>query len=120
MQPYPGPGEKVRISTAGGIEPVWTPTGRELLYRASTGSGQGFFSAAIRSLSPFRHDPPRLLFETKTGEYPSATPVRGWDVSADGQRFLLLRPVESTDKPVTVIHVVLNWIDELKRLVPAK
>ena len=45
---HPGPGEKIRISTAGGIEPVWTATGRELLYRANTGSGQGFFSAAIR------------------------------------------------------------------------
>jgi dipeptidyl aminopeptidase/acylaminoacyl peptidase len=120
VQPYPGPGEKIRISTAGGIEPVWTATGRELLYRANTGSGQGFFSAAIRSLSPFRHDTPRLLFETRPREYASTTPIRGWEVSADGQRFLLLRPVESTDKPVTMMHVVLNWAEELKRLVPAK
>lgn len=44
--------------------------------------------------------------------------VRGWDVSADGQRFLLLRNVESTDKPVTEMHVVLNRAEELKRSVP--
>jgi hypothetical protein len=31
-----------------------------------------------------------------------------------------LRPVASTDKPVTAMHVVLNWTEELKRLVPAK
>jgi hypothetical protein len=42
------------------------------------------------------------------------------DVSADGQRFLLLRNVASTDKPVTEMHVVLNWTEELKRLAPAK
>jgi Tol biopolymer transport system component len=120
VQPYPGPGEKIRISTAGGIEPAWTATGRELLYRANIGSRHGFFSAAIRSLSPFQHEAPRLLFETRAREYASTTPVRGWDVSADGERFLLLRPVESTDKPVTMMHVVLNWAEELKRLVPAK
>ena len=120
VQAYPGPGEKIRISTAGGIEPVWTATGRELLYRAQTGSGQAFFSAAIRSLSPFQHDTPRLLFEAGPREYGSTTPIRGWDVSADGQRFLLLRPVESTDRPVTMIHVVMHWAEELKRLVPAK
>jgi hypothetical protein len=47
-------------------------------------------------------------------------PVRGWDVSADGQRFLLARPIASTDPPVTTIQVVLNWTEELKRRVPPK
>jgi Tol biopolymer transport system component len=120
VQAYPGPGEKARISTAGGTEPIWTANGRELLYRASTGDSQQFFSAAIRSLSPFRADTPRLLFEAKANEYGRSTPVRGWDVNADGQRLLLLRPVASTDKPVAVMHVVLSWTEELKRLVPPK
>jgi serine/threonine-protein kinase len=120
VRPYPGPGEKIRISTTGGSEPIWTANGRELLYRSGTLEHQQFFSAAIRSLSPFQADAPRLLFEAKFGEYESTAPTRSWDVSADGQRFLLLRPVPSTDKPVTVMHVVLSWTDELKRLVPAK
>ena len=120
VQPYPGPGEKVRISTAGGIEPIWNPNGRELLYRSGTRDSQQFLSAAIRSLSPFRADTPRLLFEAKAGEYDSTTPGRSWNVSIDGQRFLLSRFTESTDKPVTVMHVVLNWAEDLKRLVPAK
>jgi hypothetical protein len=78
------------------------------------------FSAAIRSLSPFRTDTPRLLFEAKAGEYDGTAPVRGWEVSADGQRFLLLRSNASLDKPVTAMNVVLNWAEALKRLVPAK
>jgi hypothetical protein len=71
-------------------------------------------------VSPFRVDTPRLLFKVKAGEYDSTSPDRSWDVSADGQRFLVSRSVESTDKPVTVMHVVLNWAEELKRLVPTK
>jgi Tol biopolymer transport system component len=116
VQPYPGPGEKIRISTTGGAEPLWTPNGRELLYRSGTPENQQFFAAAIRSQSPFRVDAPRLMFEANAGTYDSTAPDRAWDVSADGQRFLLSRRIPSTDKPVTVMHVVLNWSDELKRL----
>ena len=67
VQPYPGPGEKIRISTAGGTEPVWTANGRELLYRPRTRIR--FFPTPIRSLSPFLAGTPRLLFELKAGEY---------------------------------------------------
>jgi serine/threonine-protein kinase len=115
VQPYPGPGPKHRISTEGGSEPIWVANGRELLYR----SGPKFFSVAITSLDPFRAEVPRVLFESKPNEYDSTGGVRGWDVSRDGQRFLLVRREESKDKPVTQIQVVLNWAEELKRRVPA-
>ncbi len=120
VQPYPGPGEKTRVSTSGGTSPIWAGNGRELLYRSYTPDRQQFFSTTIRSVSPFRVDTPRLLFEAKAGEYDSTTPERSWDISPDGKRFLLLRPAESTDKPVAAMHVVLNWAEELKRLVPPK
>jgi len=116
VQPSQGPGDKTRISTTGGTEPIWSPTGRELLYQSGTFESQQFFSAAIRSVSPFSADPPRLLFEAKAGTYDSTSPIRSWSVSADAQRFLLER-FEFTDKPVTSMHVVLNWTDELTRLV---
>jgi len=32
VQPFPGPGAKVRISTEGGVSPAWSRTGRELLF----------------------------------------------------------------------------------------
>ena len=38
--------------------------------------------------------------------------------SPDGQRFLMLKPVESQTSAPTQIHVVLNWFEELKRQVP--
>jgi Tol biopolymer transport system component len=120
VQSYPVPGGKTRISTAGAGEPIWTRDGRELLYRAGTSDRQQFFSVAIRSMTPFRADPPRLVFDVKCCEYDGTTPVRSWDATADGQRFLLRRRVESTDKPVTTAHIVANWDQELKRLVPTK
>jgi hypothetical protein len=122
VQPYPGPGERVRVSTAGAFDFLWAPGGRELLYRAYTSTGLATFSVPIRSVAPFQVDPPRLLFETKYGGlgYDTTSPDRAWDISADGQRFLMLRVQESGDKGVTSMAVVLNWIDELKRLVPVK
>jgi Tol biopolymer transport system component len=116
VQPYPGPGEKTRVSTAAGAEPIWTADGRELLYRSGTADRHQVLSAAIRSLSPFRVDPPRVVFDGPVGQYDSTAPGRSWDISADGQRFLLAQVVASTDKPVTTMHVVLNWTEELKRL----
>jgi serine/threonine protein kinase/Tol biopolymer transport system component len=120
VQPYPGPGGKVGISTARGTEPVWTANGRELLFRGGTATGMPVFSVTIASLSPFQANAPRALFETKNGEYDRTGPIRGWDVSADGRRLLMLRTNLTANKPVTTIHVVLNWIDELNRRVPAK
>jgi eukaryotic-like serine/threonine-protein kinase len=120
VQTYPGSGAKIRVSTNGGREPIWTSNGRELVYRSFTREGQQFFSATVRSASPLTIDAPRLLFEAKAGEYDATAPERSWDAGADGRKFLLSRPVESTERPVGVVQVVLNWTDELKRLAPAK
>ena len=123
VQTYPDPGEKIRISTAAGFDPLWTKSGRELLFRSMSGGAAGnqhVLSSTIRSLAPFRADAPRLLFESKLGEYDTTAPERSWDVSSDGERMLMLQRVASTDKPVTALHVVLNWAQELERLVQAK
>jgi len=58
--------------------------------------------------SSFAAGRPRLLFE---GRY------QGFDVSPDGQRFLMIQPVER-EGGVSQIQVVLNWFEELKRRVP--
>jgi len=49
---------------------------------------------------------------------PSAATLPDYDVSPDGQRFLMLKPVEQEQATLTQINVVLNWTEELKRLVP--
>jgi eukaryotic-like serine/threonine-protein kinase len=120
VQPFPGPGGKVRVSTdstGGGTEPVWAANGRELLYRGFEPGG--VFAVTISSLSPFRVEPPRLLVELNLTEYDSTTPIRSWNVSPDGQRFLASR-FERRGQPITTLHVVQHWSEELRRVVPAR
>jgi serine/threonine protein kinase/Tol biopolymer transport system component len=113
VQPYPGPGEKWQISTEGGTEPVWNPNGRELFYR----SGDKMMAVDIATHPSFTAGKPRMLFE---GRYePAPFPNANYDVSPDGQRFLMPKPSEQAQAAPTQINVVLNWFEELKRRVPA-
>jgi hypothetical protein len=57
-----------------------------------------------------------MLFAGQYQPTPATTP--NYDVSPDGQRFLMLKPSESTGVAPTQINVVLNWFEELKRRVP--
>jgi serine/threonine protein kinase/Tol biopolymer transport system component len=111
VRPYPGPGGKWQISTEGGTEPVWNPNGRELFYR----SGDKIMAVDITTQPSFAAGKPRMLFE---GRYEQAPfPIADYDISADGQSFLMLKPSEQEAAP-TQINVVLNWFEELKHKVP--
>jgi serine/threonine-protein kinase len=112
VQPYPGPGGKWLISTEGGAEPMWNHNGRELFYR----SGDKMMAVDISTQPGFAAGKPRQLFE---GRYlRSSYSVSSYDVSPDGHRFLMLKSVEQEQAAPTQIKVVLNWSEELKRLVP--
>jgi eukaryotic-like serine/threonine-protein kinase len=115
VQAFPSGGEKTQVSIDGGYEPLWHPNSREIFFR---GDDLKFKAVAIRSVAPLRVDAPRVMFEAKPGDYDATTPIRSWDISPDGRRFLLVRPVPLTDPPVSRINVVLNWIEELQRRVP--
>jgi hypothetical protein len=110
VQPYPGPGVPVRVSPNGGLEPVWARNGRELFYL----EGRKLMSVAVNAGSTFDFKPATPLFEavyTLNGQPPS------YDVAADG-RFLMIKQVGEPQASTMV--VVLNWFDELKRLVPTR
>jgi eukaryotic-like serine/threonine-protein kinase len=112
VQPYPGPGGKWQISTEGGSEPVWNPNGRELFYR----TGDKMMAVEIATQPGFAAGTPRMLFE---GPYePGPFPIVNYDVSSDGQRFLMLKRSEQEQAAPTQINVVLNWFEELKQKVP--
>ncbi len=107
IRPYPGPGAPVRISPSGGLEPVWSRDGHELYYL----EGSKMMAVKIEAQPELRPQSPELLFD---GNYfhqnrPS------YDVATDG-RFLMIQPMITEQE--TRIHVVLNWFEELKRLVP--
>jgi Tol biopolymer transport system component len=112
VRPYPGPGGKWQISTEGGTEPVWNPKGRELFYRI----GNKMMAVEVTTQGAFSAGKPRVLFE---GAYvPTPRSLPNYDVSPDGQRFLMLKATEQAQAP-TRINVVLNWFEELKRRVPS-
>jgi Tol biopolymer transport system component len=109
VQPYPRTGQRWRISTEGGEEPVWSRNSNELFYR----NGNKWLSVTYAATPTFIPDMPQVLFE---GYYVN---VAGWsyDVSLDGQRFLLLKKSQGVSTR-THLNVVTNWFEELKRNVP--
>jgi Tol biopolymer transport system component len=112
VQPYPGPGGKWQISTEGGTEPVWNPNGLELFYR----NGDKMMAVDIATQPSFAAGKDRMLFEGPYEPAPITNP--NYDVSPDGQRFLMLKPTEQAGAAPTQIIVVQNWLEELKQKVP--
>ncbi len=110
MQPFPGSGQKVTLSTDGGAEPVWSPGGGELFYRR----GSDMMVVDVTTEPTFSAGKPRLLFsgdyQTDEAGHPS------YGVSPDGQRFLMVQDVRG--ETLMEFRVVFNWTEELKRLVP--
>lgn len=101
VQPYPGPGSKRQISMGGGQEPVWSRTGKNIFFR-----GQGrVMTVDVRTSPTFALSPPRTLFlDIYLTEHRAD---RNYDVSADGQRLLMLKPARPF--PLAELSVVLNW-----------
>ena len=112
VRPYPGPEVKFRVTEEdGGGEPIWSPDGTELFYR----TGNEMLVVSIQTEPRFASGRPTVLFE---GSYRGATSsppgYAYYDISPDGRRFLMSKE----DSTPTAINVVLNWFEELKRLVP--
>jgi hypothetical protein len=106
---FPERGQVSTVSAGPGVEPVWSRDGRELFYR----NGNQMWVAEVETESEFRAGPPRLLFEGTFvfdgAGYPD------YDVSLDGQQFLMVQRSEPAESGY---RVVLNWHEELTRLVP--
>ena len=116
VRPYPEPDVKWLISDEkeGGAEPVWSPDGTELFYR----NADKVLVVSIQTTDQMLNaGKPRLLFE---GPYVSHSTPPGYqycDISPDGKKFLMMKE-EETAQDQSQIHVILNWFEELKRLVP--
>lgn len=100
-----------KVSPAAGSEPMWTRGGRELVYR----KGDSVMVVGF-DLQTGRSGPPRALFAGPYPDNPGWTRPRSYDVTPDGERFLMTKL--PAVKPVPRIAVVLNWFDELRAKVP--
>ena len=110
-RPFPNGGAKVLISTDGGGGPVWSKGGRELFYRNSN----RLMAVEVSSGDELTPGVVTLLFE-KSFPISNFVPNR-FDATPGGERFLVL---ESRGGGAAEIQVVLNWFEELERLVPTE
>jgi hypothetical protein len=108
VQRFPA-GNQVQISYEGGEEGMWSAKGDELFYR----NRDAWMVAAISFQPTYKASAPRELFRGPFYNVPGYSE----DVAPDGQRFLMLMP-EFPETPVTQLHVIVNWSEELKRRVP--
>jgi Tol biopolymer transport system component len=108
---FPTASAKWPISTGGGIQPVWAPSGKELFYR----NGNEMMVVGIATSPTFTPTNPTLLF--KGNYHQGAIYGRNYDIAPDGRRFVMLKELDPESVPQN-INIILNWFEELKRLVP--
>ena len=107
VAPFPGPGAKKQISTAGGDQPVWRNDGKEIFY---IGADRRLMAAEVISKGDVLElGAVRPLVSLIGAYYPGHT----YDVSADGQRFLVRTGVQPANPEA--LTVVRNWTAELKK-----
>jgi Tol biopolymer transport system component len=117
VRPYPDADRaRWQVSVDGGRQPLWSRDRRELFYRDFSGA---VMSVPVVLAPDFSSGQP---VKTLGGSvYDGGGPfmsARTYDLSLDGRRFLMLKPVQSATAESLV--VVLNWFEELKRLVPSR
>ncbi|MFQ5928696.1 MAG: hypothetical protein ACE5MK_03290, partial [Acidobacteriota bacterium] len=98
-----------QVSNAGGCQALWRKDGKELFYLGLDGK---LMAVEVKAGSTLETGIPKVLFQTGVRVDPV---FDQYCVTGDGQRFLLIEPAEGTAVP---INIVLNWFEELKRLVP--
>ncbi|MDQ5871398.1 MAG: protein kinase [Acidobacteriota bacterium] len=102
---YPGPGERIRVSTGGAQHPRWTRDGRELLYLSAD---RRLMSVPVRTTPSLELGAPAPLFVLK-GRWSWSD----FDVSPDGKRLLALVPEVVADE--LPLSVAVNWTAELEK-----
>ncbi len=114
VQRFPGPAGTSQVSIRGGQEPLWSPDGKQLFYR----SRDQVWAIDVPTSADFIAGRPRLLFENS--EYGrEASPIRNWDISRDGQQFLMVKLEQRRARPITEMNFVRNWVQEVKHLCSA-
>jgi Tol biopolymer transport system component len=110
VQSFPPSKGKWQVSTNGGVTPRWRRDGKELFYLALD---RQIMSVVVRAgRDTFEFDVAKPLFEA-TVDAVNTTATNRYDVSADGQRFLVNAARENAGSSLA-ITVVVNWLAGLK------
>lgn len=110
VAPFPGPGGKYQISTEGGQQPRWRRDGKELFFLSPD---KKLMAVSVKAGATFEFREPVTLFQTRAREALSSEEAFTYDVSPDGQRFLINVNSERSNPPP--LNIVLNWTSEIQR-----
>ena len=105
-----------QVTTNGGTRPLWARSGRELFYQANG----ALMAVPVRTTdSTFSAGNPTKLFDA--APYYFGITGHTFDVSADGQKFLMIKNAAASDQNAALsLIVVEHWTDQLKTRVPTK
>jgi Tol biopolymer transport system component len=105
IKPVTGPGERVRVSTEGGTEPVWSPDGHTLYFRGLT----NLMSASVRAQPALAAETPVAMFADTLFRSVAHT---GYDIFPDGREFLMLG---GWSRAQTRAYLLVNWTQALRQ-----
>ena len=115
VRPFPGPGGRWQISTGGGLFPLWSRDGRELLFQTLDRRVMAVsYTAKGDSFAPGK---PRVWSETRLR---NLDVYSNYDLAPDGKRLaaMLANDEAGGQKPPTHLTFLLNFFDELRRRAP--
>ncbi|HET7240821.1 MAG TPA: hypothetical protein VFI77_06660, partial [Gemmatimonadales bacterium] len=108
VRPFPDAGSaRWQVSVAGGRDPMWSHSGKELFYWSTPGK---MMSVGIRPGATFGFEQPRPLFSIAA--YVGGGAMPPYDVSPDDKRFVMLRETSASERSEFI--VVQNWTEELR------
>ena len=110
VQSFPPGAGKFQISRGGGTQARWRRDAKELFYLAPDGK---LMVVDVKLGSRFEAGIPRVLFETRYAD--SNLNNYRYDVSEDGQRFLILTLAQDESGAADYITVVTNWLAGVKK-----
>jgi len=124
VRPFPNVNDgrwQISNAASGSMTPAWSRNTNELFYVQFSASGNPAMMVAEYSGEPtFVLGARRELFDG-SAYFTTGAAGRAYDVSADGDRFLMIAPIDQAgESSAPQINVVLNWFEELKRLVPTE
>jgi len=110
VSPFLNGNGKWQVSSAGGQEPKWRQDGKELFYVSPDGK---MMAVAVKTGASFEASSPVSLFQTHRRQPVSSQDVFSYDVSGDGQRFLILTKVDEAN--AAPLAITLNWASDLEK-----
>lgn len=110
VSPFPSVNGKWQVSSSGGEEPRWRQDGKELFYLSAEGK---MMAVAVKTVASFEAGPPVTLFQTQRRQPISALDLFSYDVSGDGQRFLIATKVDEAS--AAPLSILLNWASEIEK-----